>query len=257
MRAGDYWVHIEGDGPPLVLLHGFAGSHMTWLPHLPIFSRYLQVIAPDLPGHGDTTAQRFQMNEAADDLVAALAALGISRFHLLGYSMGGRLALYLATYHLDRVQSLILESASPGLSSPDERRARAERDEQLAQDIERDGLAAFVSRWERLPLFATQTDAMRDAVRPIRLGQTAAGLAASLRGMGTGVQPSLWDHLAAVEAPTLLIAGELDAKYAAIARQMAAALPKARVEIVQGAGHTVHLERPAVFQRLVLSHLTI
>lgn len=256
MQIDSYWIHVEGDGAPLVLLHGFAGSHLIWSSHLPAFSRQWRVIALDLPGHGRTTSPRFQMDQVAGDLLAALATLKVETFHLLGYSMGGRLALYLAARHPARVRSLILESVSPGLHDPAERRARLESDEQLAQAIEREGVPAFVDRWERLPLFATQTDEMRAALRPIRLSHTAAGLAASLRGMGTGAQPSLWDALPQLRIPTLLLAGGRDPKFAAIACQMAAMMPQTRLEIVQDSGHTIHLECPTVFRRLVLDHLS-
>jgi 2-succinyl-6-hydroxy-2,4-cyclohexadiene-1-carboxylate synthase len=198
------------------------------------------------------------MPAVARDVRALLDHLGIARAHLLGYSMGGRLALYLALHESQRWHSLILESASPGLPTARERRARVEQDEALATFIEEQGIEQFVRRWEALPLFASQRSlppAVRKAHRAARLRNRPAGLANSLRGMGTGRQPSLWGQLSALDLPTLLITGNLDQKFVTIARRMAACLPRARVEIVPHAGHTVHLERPQDYVDIVAGWL--
>jgi pimeloyl-ACP methyl ester carboxylesterase len=115
-------------------------------------------------------------------------------------------------------------------------------------------VAAFVKRWEKLPLFASQSNLSAkcwEKLHTQRLRNRAAGLANSLRGVGTGVQPALHNQLPTLNIPVLLIAGELDTKFCAIARQMAHLLPRAQLHIVPGAGHTVHLERPEVFDELV------
>jgi pimeloyl-ACP methyl ester carboxylesterase len=131
--------------------------------------------------------------------------------------------------------------------------ARAERraaDELLADQVERDGVAAFLDRWLAGPLFAGLPEAA--AGRAERLANSPQGLAYALRRLGTGVQEPLWDRLAGLRLPALLVAGEQDAKFCAIARQMAAAIgPSARVAIVPGAGHAVQLERPAELAALV------
>jgi 2-succinyl-6-hydroxy-2,4-cyclohexadiene-1-carboxylate synthase len=172
--------------------------------------------------------------------------------------MGGRVALHLAAAAPARVRALVLESSSPGIADPTERAARIDADDALADAIERDGLAAFVERWERLPLFASQAvlpEVVLERQRAQRLRNDPRGLANSLRGMGAGRQEPLWHRLATLAAPTLLIAGELDAKYCAIARQMAAALPNARTAVVPNAGHAVHLEQANAFVRNVLEFL--
>jgi 2-succinyl-6-hydroxy-2,4-cyclohexadiene-1-carboxylate synthase len=151
-----------------------------------------------------------------------------------------------------------LESSSPGLASPSERATRRARDNALANRIEQEGVAPFVDHWENISLFASHTrleTAVRANLRQQRLQNNAHGLANSLRGMGTGQQPSLWGDLSQLTVPTLLIAGELDSKYAAINQQMAAQFPYARLTIVADAGHTVHLEKPATFAALVLDFL--
>lgn len=254
-----YAVRTAGRGASLLLLHGFTGSSANWQPHLPVLSADRRIIAPDLIGHGRSHApadpNRYAMPRAAADLIALLDELDVAQTALLGYSMGGRLALYTAVHHPDRISHLILESASPGLPTAAERQARQQRDDALADWIETNGIEAFVDRWEALPLWASQAQlpaAKRQTLRTQRLQNDPAGLANSLRGMGTGVQPPLWAALGQVTLPVLLIAGALDEKFVAINRQMAQQLPNARLEIVAGAGHTVHLERPSFFQQVVL-----
>src|SRR5262249_18130913 len=152
-----------------------------------------------------------------------------------------------ALAHQDRFASLMLESASPGLAEVAERAARTASDNALADLIEREGIEAFAVRWERMPLFATQErlpQAVRERLAAQRRANRPAPLANSLRGMGTGVQPSLWERLSELKIPCLIMAGELDAKFTSIARRMAAAIPHARLALVPGAGHTVHLEEP-------------
>lgn len=247
-----------GSGEPLLLLHGFTGSAANWHGLMGQLRDRYRVIAVDLPGHGRTelTADlgRYDMGSVAGDIVALLEQMGIASTHLLGYSMGGRLALHLVAHQPARVRSLILESTLPGLFSAMEREARRAQDESLARRIEEEGIPAFVDYWERIPLFASQSalpSAARAALREQRLSNNAAGLANSLRGMGTGTQPSLWESLPDVAMPALLVAGELDLKFAVINREMAAWMPNARLAIVPGVGHTVHLEQPERFARLV------
>lgn len=251
-----------GQGPAVLLLHGFTGSSENWQPLQAALAAGYRVVALDLPGHGQSEAPpnpaRYGMAAVAADIGELLDHLQSGPAHLLGYSMGGRLALYLALAEPDRWRSLILESASPGLAAAAAQAERRARDEALAAWIEAEGMEAFVDRWEALPLFASQRrlpEAVRRQHRAGRLRNRPEGLANSLRGMGTGVQPSLWAQLAKLSLPALLIAGALDEKFVGIARQMADLLaarpPHPRLEIVPKAGHTVHLERPAEYGSLV------
>ncbi|BAS28265.1 2-succinyl-6-hydroxy-2,4-cyclohexadiene-1-carboxylate synthase [Limnochorda pilosa] len=251
---------------PLLLLHGFTGRATVWRPLLPELAAGREVIAPDLLGHGASrvvdprapAAERHRIERQAADLLAVLDRLGVDRADVLGYSMGGRLALYLAVAHPERVSALVLESASPGLEDPRERSARRAQDEARAAFIERAGIRAFVERWEAQPLFASQRRLPPEVwrrQRRQRLACRAEGLAASLRGMGTGVHEPLWSRLPEVEAPTLLLAGALDPKFTALAARMAARLPRARAEVVPEAGHAVHLEQPGIFARHVRAFL--
>jgi 2-succinyl-6-hydroxy-2,4-cyclohexadiene-1-carboxylate synthase len=256
-------VEIGGEGPPLVLLHGFTGSAATWQAHSAVFGKKFKTLAIDLLGHGnsDSPAEpaRYRMESCVEDLTMLFDRLGLQRLNLLGYSMGGRVALHLTAANSDRIGALLLESASPGITGQAERQARVAGDEALANSIEQQGLEAFVEHWSSLPIFASQAalpEAVRAPLRAQRLSNNPRGLANSLRGLGAGVPPPLRDRLKDVRAPTLLIAGGLDSKYVGLARAMAAALPAGRLGIIPGAGHAAHLEQPEAFDRLVLEFLT-
>src|SRR6266705_1196283 len=243
----------------LVLLHGFTGSAAGWGQQMDILAEYgLRIIALDLLGHGQAAApedaKRYSIEYCQKDILAALQELGVRKGQaiILGYSMGGRIALYTALSGYFR--ALILESASPGLEDLAEREERRTSDEALAASIEHEGVPAFIERWERLPLFASQRTLpfeCREALHRQRLQNNATGLAQSLRGVGTGVQPSLYAQLPTLHIPVLLIAGELDTKFTTIAKHMAQALPHSQLHIIPAAGHTVHLEQPQLFTSLV------
>ena len=168
------------------------------------------------------------------------------------------MALRLALQASERLWTLVLESASPGIDDASEREARIRSDADLAGAIERDGLEAFVDRWQALPLFASQArlpSAVRDELRRQRLRNDAKGLAGCLRGLGAGQQDPVSARVGEILMPVLLLAGALDDKYCALARRMASALPRARTEIVADAGHAVHLEQPAAFADAVRGFL--
>lgn len=258
----EYNVNIVGSGPPLLLLHGFTGSLATWDPFIPKFSTDYMTISVDLMGHGQTDApthpERYSIENAADDLVELLNQLNVEKCHLLGYSMGGRLALMLACRYPARIQSLMLESSSPGLKTDRERRERVESDAKLANFIEQAGIEAFIHHWENIPLFQTQKRVRLEEkarLRSLRLQNSIRGLANSLRGMGTGAQPSLWTCLPTLSMPILLITGALDTKYVSIAKQIDEQVKRAKLAIVDDAGHTVHFEKKDRFSKLVLDFL--
>ena len=245
-----------------MLLHGFTGSAMSWGPLAEMLAARFTLLAVDIVGHGDSSKPddpgRYAIDHAARDAVAAMLAFGFRQSSWLGYSMGGRLGLYVAATIPKAVDRLVLIGASPGLDDPGEREARRAADEALAGRIEADGVPAFVDHWESLPLFESQQrlpTGMRLAIRRGRLANEAHGLANSLRGMGTGAQPPVHDRLGDIEAPALLLAGALDAKFAAIADEMAAAMPAARAARVPDAGHAAHIEKPAYCVRTITAFL--
>jgi 2-succinyl-6-hydroxy-2,4-cyclohexadiene-1-carboxylate synthase len=248
--------------PALLLLHGFTGSGSVWAAlAVACRNRRLRTIAPDLPGHGRAgvppTPRAASVEGSADDLGRLLRDLVAAPAHVLGYSLGARIALALAVADPVVINRLVLESPSAGIADAAEREARRAADEQLADEIERDGLEAFLDRWERNPVFATHArldPRVARVQREFRLRNTAAGLALSLRQAGQGAMTPLHDRLGAIVAPTLVIVGALDPARPR-AEQVAAGIPGARLAIVDGAGHTPHLERPAAFRRLALDFL--
>ena len=202
-----------------------------------------RALAPDIRGHGSAAEREPVSVEAVlDDLVGVAPA----RFTLVGYSMGGRLALHaaLAPALGPRVQRLILIGASPGIADPAERSERRTADERLADDLEGMTIEEFAERWAQTPVLAGQTPEVAAAVHADRLRNQPVGLARALRGLGTGALPSLWDRLSGIRAPVTLVAGERDCKFRAIATEMAAGLPDANVAVIPGTGHAVHLEAP-------------
>lgn len=252
-----YHVERYGDGEPLLLLHGFTGSVETWKPFLPYWRDY-QLILVDIIGHGLTDSPndpaRYEIEKVAADLDEILRYFHLQDAHVLGYSMGGRLALTFAVLYPHRVRTLILESSSPGLKTMQERRERMKRDEALAEEIEQYGVTAFVEKWENMPLFASQKRlplSIQQRIRNERLNNNALGLANSLRGMGTGRQPSWWNHLSEVNVPTLLLCGEWDQKFCRIAEEMKKYLPNCEMVKVPQAGHAIHVEQRQIFAKIV------
>src|SRR5262249_47420901 len=145
---------------------------------------------------------RYRMERCVADLLALLDRLSVQQTAVLGYSMGGRVALHLALYAPERLWALALESTSPGIMDTAERESRRHSDAALAEAIERDGLVAFVDRWQALPLFATQARlpvAVREALRCQRLENNPQGLANSLRGLGAGMQEPVLQRLGQVQ----------------------------------------------------------
>lgn len=249
-----YHVHISGEGEPIVLLHGFTGSHTSWSDITHSLQKNYQVIAIDLLGHGlsdiPLEPARYTIEEVQRDLHYILTELNLECVRLVGYSMGGRVALSFAIRYPKHVKQLILESSSPGLEAAIEREQRIQSDEQLARQIEERGIKWFAQYWGNIPLFQTQKQlhtAILEKVNAQRLNNRTLGLANSLRGMGTGRQPSYWEHIKALHMPVTLIVGELDVKYVQIAGSMKERLSHATIFNVKHAGHNVHLEQQDSF----------
>ncbi len=252
---------MRGSGSPLILLHGFTGSGESWpdqalAPLLDSFS----VACVDLPGHGashfsDDSAE-WTIARTIERLVAVQEACFGGPSTWLGYSMGGRLALRAATVGVP-MRTLLLESASPGLSTPAERAVRRDQDGQLADRIVRDGIEAFVDHWTRQPLFASHEslpELARETLRSRRIANDPDQLALALRGLGTGTQPSVHDKLESLQMPVELITGSLDEKFSQIARTMTGQIPTVSHRVVEGVGHTVHVEAPAEWAAWVATH---
>jgi 2-succinyl-6-hydroxy-2,4-cyclohexadiene-1-carboxylate synthase len=249
---------VDGDGPPVVILHGFTGSTASMAGTAAGLRERYRVIRIDLVGHGASDAPRdgaaYRMESCVDQVAGVVDALDVRPAHFVGYSMGGRVALALCAWRPDLAASATLIGARAGIADEGERAARARDDCALADRIEREGVPSFVDRWMALPLFASQRrlgDEALAAARRERLANRSHGLALSLRGMGAGAQPPLGNQLARVRVPVCLVAGEEDTRFRSIAEDLARELPRARVEVVPAAGHAAHLENPSAFLRVV------
>ena len=240
MRDASLFVHRWGQGPGLVALHGFSLDGR-------MFARFAQalgrtLVAPDLPGHGQSAERAPDWAETAAAVAATLEREGDGA--LLGYSQGGRVALQVALDRPDLVRRLIVVSSGSGIADPVAREGRRAADAALAERIERGGVAAFVDAWLEQPLIRPRlTPELAAANRALRLEQSAAGLAAALRGLGQGVMPALGERLGELSCEVLWVAGERDATYRALAEPLAAACPRGRALLLPG-GHNLVAECP-------------
>jgi 2-succinyl-6-hydroxy-2,4-cyclohexadiene-1-carboxylate synthase len=248
---------------PLVLIHGFLGSSESWNPILAGLSQRYDCFAVDLPGHGGSPApsdrHAYRIERIVDHVVSEMDDSSIGPCVLMGYSLGGRIALHVAVRRPDRVRMLILESASPGIEDQCERTIRAATDERLATMIDHKGMLPFVEYWENLPLFASQRALPETAtrvIRDVRLATDPRAAAQTLRHLSPGVLPSLWTQLRDVTMPVLCLAGSLDHMYLDVAERTARSVANGVNVVIADAGHACHLEQPGLVQQAVNTWLT-
>lgn len=248
--------------PTLVFLHGFLGSHQDFNR---LASRLIQAecgrcVLFDLPGHGQSIAldaNTYSFHGAAEAILQTIEHDGIHQPILYGYSMGGRLALYLALRWPDRFTAAFLESTSPGIEHPIQQLARRHQDEILADRIAED-FSTFLDRWYQADLFRSlkhhpQFPALLDRRRQNHPQE----LARSLRGLGTGVQPSLWSALTQAQIPLYLLAGTQDSKFCAINQRMQGLCPTAQLHLIPEVGHNLQVEAPDRLFQIVQSKLSM
>ena len=236
----------------IVFLHGFTHTGASWDQVIGLLPAGTRALAPDIRGHGSASeAQPVDLVHVIDDL----EAIAPERFALVGYSMGGRIALHAALSPAlrERITRLILIGASPGIADRAQRAQRCADDERLAAELEHDTIEQFAQRWAQTPVLAGQPAEVLAAVHADRLRSTAPGLAGALRGLGTGALASLWERLGEIDLPTALVAGERDRKFRAIAEQMSARIGGAATALIPNAGHAAHLENPAAVAALIAS----
>lgn len=255
-------VNVEQINPhgtkTLVLLHGFTGSTKTWQHVVNALPTSIHCVLVDLIGHGQTASPEqvalYTMDFQVELLQQLFQQLNLKSFTLLGYSMGGRVALSYAAKYPENIKHLILESASPGLKQEEERTSRKQADDHLAEKILQNGMEVFVNHWENIALFASQkklSKAMQQDIREERLNQCEIGLANSLRGMGTGVMPSLWEHLATLSMNVTLLTGALDEKFVLLNQKMENLFMHAQHLTIPSVGHAIHVENPLKFATIV------
>ncbi|NJN44553.1 MAG: alpha/beta fold hydrolase [Anaerolineae bacterium] len=257
-----YQTHGDPLHPPVLFLHGFLGAGDDWLRVVGELSRSYFCVLPDLPGHGGNIDQPLTTPLSFDtlnnDLFALLEHLQLPRAHLVGYSMGGRTALNFAVHHPDRVASLTLENASPGITDPDERRARAAEDDHRAASIRTGGggsLRRALVYPATIPFSESASHGSGGDHRPAQGQPSRLDCEGDLRPK-PGPQTPVWDRLSRLKMPVMFVAGALDEKYAQLGKQIIARIPHARLAIIPEAGHNVHLEQPERFANLVHEFLT-
>jgi 2-succinyl-6-hydroxy-2,4-cyclohexadiene-1-carboxylate synthase len=241
--------------PAALLLHGFTHTGSSWDPVVAALGERYRVVAPDIRGHGAAGSRTpVSLDAVIRDLDWVAPA---DRYTLVGYSMGGRIALHAALALPARVRRLVLIGASPGIADPGERQQRRADDEALAAEIERSPIDQFARRWAQAPLLSGLPEEVLERSHADRLRSTPAGLARALRGLGAGALPSLWDRLGELPMPVTLVAGERDEKFRAIALEMEGLIAQAEAVIVPGASHAVHLEAPMRLAEIIVSGDTI
>ncbi|HEY4027995.1 MAG TPA: alpha/beta fold hydrolase [Candidatus Dormibacteraeota bacterium] len=234
----------------ITCVHGFSQHGDSWGEVCALVPGERRWLTPDLEA---TT-----LPEAEAELLALWEREGVERTHLVGYSLGGRVALFVAANHPERLHTLTVIGAHAGLDG-ESRAQRLEADHALADRIQREGVDWFATYWAGLPMFAglaRRGPALLERLDAGRRRNDAGRLAAALRGMGAGATEPFWDRLVRIDAPTLVVAGAEDERYAAFARRLAAAIPGAEMAIVPEAGHAVHLERPVAFAALLAAHVS-
>jgi len=234
--------------PAVLLLHGFTHTGASWDPVVTALGERYRAIAPDIRGHGSASNREPVTLEA---VLADIEAISPERFTLVGYSMGGRIALHAALAMPERVERLIMIGASPGIADPAGRDERERDDARLADEIERSSIEEFAERWAATPLLAGVPGEVLARAQADRRRSTPAGLARALRGLGTARLPSLWHRLGELTMPVILVVGERDEKFRATAARMAERMPAAEVVVMPDAGHAVHLEAPARIAQVI------
>jgi len=245
---------ITGRGPRLVLAHGFTQTGRLWGRFGEALAARHQLVRVDLPGHGGSSAVRADLVTGGAMLAATGMGPGrpagqdITAFDLLGYSLGARFSMHAAIARPDLVRRLVLIGATAGIEEPSAREQRRRHDDALADELERSGdLDGFLRRWLATPMFAD----LRAPGLEERRRNTPSGLASSLRLAGTGTQRPLWDDLAHLEMPVLVVAGAADIRFVALGARIVRALPAGALSLVPGAGHAAHLQQPAVTASIV------
>jgi 2-succinyl-6-hydroxy-2,4-cyclohexadiene-1-carboxylate synthase len=245
-------------GPALVCLHGFLGTGIDWILFAQELQRLrpdIQILLPDLPGHGDSVSIPPQNFTAR--LCETLDAAQISRAALAGYSLGGRLALAAAIEHPHRFPAFIGISTTAGIENPDERKSRCEADAKLARRLREESFESFLRDWWNLPIFDSPKKKNSSEFLASRSTQNPAAMAEVLETWSPGVLPSLWNELRTYPCFALLLAGESDSKYSLLAHRMVESFPSAKTQILPSCGHRLLEEAPLELARAVGDFLPV
>lgn len=236
--------------PILLMLHGFMGAAGSFSHLADELGNFCNPVLIDMIGHGSTDApdnpERYKLNQQLLDLSELISSRHFSPCYILGYSMGGRLALRFALDYPDLVSGLILESTTYGIENTNEQKERRHLDSKRADSIVKD-FRSFVEEWNKMPILrnkAHENDYLFESNEQLQRNQKPAGIANSLIGFGTGTMDSARKRLPELKVPTLLIAGQKDEKYTNLAVEMHNLIPNSQIKIHPEAGHRVHLDQP-------------
>ena len=258
-------LHYEetGSGTPLIFVHEFAGDHRSWEPQMRHFGRRYRAISYAARGYPpsdvpDSPASYSQAN-AADDILAVLDHLAIDQAHVCGLSMGGFATLHFGFRHPSRATSLCVAGCGYG-AEPDRREVfRAEADAAVAR-LRADGMARFASQYAagptRVQFEAKDPRGFAEFMR--QLGEHSALGSANTQLGCQKERPSLYDlqaEMAALTVPTLILTGDEDWPCLAPALLMKRQISTAALAVMPNCGHTINLEAPDAFNRLVADFL--
>ncbi|MDO6618417.1 2-succinyl-6-hydroxy-2,4-cyclohexadiene-1-carboxylate synthase [Shewanella sp. 6_MG-2023] len=243
--------------PALVLLHGFLGSKEDWQASLQILSQHFHCICIDLPGHGDNQLELPTpgFETAAQSIVDKVIQLGYSQFHLLGYSLGGRIALHIAKLYPKAVLSLLLESAHLGLTSSRDKQARLKHDQKWADKLAVEPIRDFLEQWYQQPVFANLTTDARKNLIAIRSKNNPQALLHCFKSTSLGLQQNGEKVLKQLHCPAYLLVGEQDSKFSQLAQQWQQKLQLNTVTISH-CGHNIHKAQPKMFAARIIQLLT-
>lgn len=256
-------LHGPNAGPVLLCLHGFMGDAGDWDSFAQEFLRVLpgwRIAAPTLPGH-EVAPTGFSGGEIADEILEWMDAQEVLCAGIAGYSLGGRLALRLALDNPGRFPVFVGISTTAGIEDACERESRRQADWNLAARLracsDTESLRKFLEDWWELPVFSSpnSTPLHRDTFLASRLKKSPAALADALEAWSPGVLPSEWERLAEYPGKALLLSGEADAKYAALADRMQLGFTDARAQRLLSAGHRLLEERASEVAAIVARFL--
>jgi 2-succinyl-6-hydroxy-2,4-cyclohexadiene-1-carboxylate synthase len=246
----------------ILFLHGFTGSSEDWLPIFDQFPDKYNLFALDIVGHGKSDSPAdpnyYNIESMVNQIKYVKDHLTKNKIFLVGYSMGGRVALSYAVAHPDDIKGLVLESATAGFKNDQEREKRYQNDLKLVEFIQTHSLDEFIELWTDQELFNTQRRFSNDKLKTLRRKRAAGskiGYANSLKGFSTGIMPPLHDKLKKFPVKVLLISGDLDTKFTGLNARMAKKFFKAKHKIVKNSGHNTHLEEPKRYIEIVTNYL--
>lgn len=249
----------EQNNPPVVFLHGFMGSSADWNQVIELLIREFYCIAIDLPGHGKSPISAdTNFENLIENLDSLIESLSLKNPAVVGYSMGGRIALNWIVNFPGRFARIVLESATAGIENPQERSERIQQDLQLAKRLENEPFQDFPDEWYGLPLFGRikYHKDYKELVKG-RLKNSPGNLALALNAFSTGKQKSLWPHISKLAIPGLLICGQEDNKYVQIMTELNKLNNHFDITIFKNCGHSVHFENPIRFAEHLVQFLSL